>query len=88
MATTEPGWGPCSVRAAVTQSQDVAYKPAETALLAQAAKNGCARAQGASVLLLQGVAQFEAWTNRRAPTKSMRTAVFDGTVPDLEQEQQ
>lgn len=56
---------------------------AETALLAQAADRGCPLAQGASMLVAQGVAQFEQWTHRVAPVPAMRAAVFDG-VADLE----
>eukprot|EP00634_Sargassococcus_sp_CCMP2135_P016177 CAMPEP_0198653212 /NCGR_PEP_ID=MMETSP1467-20131203/6904_1 /TAXON_ID=1462469 /ORGANISM="unid. sp., Strain CCMP2135" /LENGTH=319 /DNA_ID=CAMNT_0044389171 /DNA_START=1 /DNA_END=960 /DNA_ORIENTATION=- len=63
---------------------DAAYKPAETALLAQARSFGCPVAQGATMLWYQGVAQFELWTGRHAPRDVMRAAVFDKDVPDLE----
>ncbi|KAJ1462293.1 hypothetical protein M885DRAFT_431462 [Pelagophyceae sp. CCMP2097] len=65
---------------------DAAYKPAETALLQQARVSGCSVAQGATMLVEQGVSQFERWTRRRAPTDCMRTAVFEG-VPNLEDPQ-
>ena len=62
---------------------DVAYKPAMTALLDQALARGCAVSQGASMLVKQGVAQFEQWTRRVAPEPAMRAAVFEG-VDELE----
>jgi len=55
---------------------DVAYKPAETALLIQALERGCPVAQGATMLLEQGIAQFELWTGLKAPRDVMRAAVF------------
>ena len=60
---------------------DAAYKPASTALLVQAKAAGCPVAQGASMLVAQGVAQQ--WTGRVAPTPAMRAAVFEG-VEELE----
>ncbi|KAJ8609626.1 hypothetical protein CTAYLR_006300 [Chrysophaeum taylorii] len=62
---------------------DAAYKPAETALLRQAKSSGATIAQGATMLVEQGIAQFELWTSRQAPADLMRAAVFQG-VPDLE----
>ena len=62
---------------------DVAYKPAMTALLDQALSRGCPVSQGASMLVKQGVAQFEQWTRRVAPEPAMRAAVFEG-VDELE----
>ena len=59
------------------------YKPAETALLLQARAAGCGVAQGASMLVAQGVAQFQQWTGRVAPVPAMRAAVFEG-VAELE----
>ena len=46
---------------------DAAYKPASTALLVQAKAAGCPVAQGASMLVAQGVAQLQQWTGRVAP---------------------
>lgn len=64
---------------------DAAYKPASTALLVQAKAAGCPVAQGASMLVAQGVAQFQQWTGRVAPVPAMRAAVFEG-VEELEGE--
>jgi shikimate dehydrogenase/3-dehydroquinate dehydratase type I len=61
---------------------DVAYRPAETALLAQARAAGCPFVQGAEMLIAQGVEQFQLWTKRRAPEPVMRAAVYD-TVEEL-----
>jgi len=62
---------------------DAAYKPASTALLVQAKAAGCPMAQGASMLVAQGVAQLQQWTGRVAPIPAMRAAVFEG-VEELE----
>jgi len=62
---------------------DAAYKPASTALLVQARAAGCPIAQGASMLVAQGVAQLQQWTGRVAPIPAMRAAVFEG-VEELE----
>ncbi|GAB5033332.1 3-phosphoshikimate 1-carboxyvinyltransferase [Nannochloropsis oceanica] len=61
---------------------DVAYRPAETALLAQAREAGCPFVQGAEMLIAQGVEQFQLWTKRRAPEAVMRAAVY-ATVEEL-----
>lgn len=62
---------------------DAAYKPAETELLRQAMDAGCPISQGATMLVEQGIAQFELWTGMPAPADVMRAAVFDG-IPCLE----
>ena len=84
---TVPGAAEFTVPGATLEWQpvvlDAAYKPAETALLRQALGAGCVVAQGASMLVAQGVAQFERWTGRVAPTPAMRAAVFEG-VEELE----
>ena len=54
---------------------DAAYKPRETALLRQAGAAGCVCIPGASMLLEQGVEQFERWTSRPAPRRAMEVAV-------------
>jgi pentafunctional AROM polypeptide len=63
---------------------DAVYKPARTALLVQAMEAGCGVVQGATMLLEQGLEQFELWTGRRAPVQEMRKAVFEGVeaLPD------
>ncbi|KAG8997108.1 3-dehydroquinate dehydratase (3-dehydroquinase) [Tulasnella sp. JGI-2019a] len=58
---------------------DMAYKPAETPLLslAKSASGGkWAQVAGVEVLLEQGYRQFELWTGRRAPRKTIETAVM------------
>ncbi len=57
---------------------DAVYKPARTALLEQALGAGCYVVQGASMLLEQGLEQFELWNKRRAPRVEMSQAVFNG----------
>ena len=74
---------PPAVLASTPAVLDAAYKPARTALLDAALRAGCPVAQGASMLVAQGAAQFERWNGRVAPTPAMRAAVFDG-VEDLE----
>lgn len=63
---------------------DAAYKPAETALLRQAIRAGAPLSQGATMLVEQGIAQFQLWTQLDAPADVMRAAVFEG-VPNLEE---
>ena len=57
---------------------DAVYKPARTALLEQALGAGCYVVQGASMLLEQGLEQFQLWNQRRAPRQEMQAAVFNG----------
>ena len=57
---------------------DAVYKPARTALLEQALGAGCYVVQGASMLLEQGLEQFQLWNRRRAPRQEMHAAVFNG----------
>ena len=57
---------------------DVVYKPALTPLMEQAGREGCLRVQGATMLLEQGIEQFEIWNKRRAPRRQMTQAIFDG----------
>jgi pentafunctional AROM polypeptide len=57
---------------------DVVYKPARTQLIEQAMANGCLFVQGATMLLEQGLEQFELWHRRRAPRAVMDAAVFNG----------
>jgi len=56
---------------------DVVYAPVETRLLREAAEAGCAVVDGLSMLLYQGVAQFELWTGREAPVDIMRDVVYN-----------
>jgi shikimate 5-dehydrogenase len=57
---------------------DVVYKPARTALATQALGASCPFVQGASMLLEQGIEQFELWNGRRAPVAEMTKAIFAG----------
>jgi shikimate 5-dehydrogenase len=57
---------------------DVVYKPARTELLKQAQAAGCPVVQGATMLLTQGLEQFELWNKRRAPFAEMEAAIFAG----------
>jgi shikimate dehydrogenase len=51
---------------------DTIYRPAETALIRQAAEAGAKVANGLSMLLHQGAKSFEIWTKRKAPLTVMR----------------
>ncbi|KAH9944655.1 aromatic amino acid family biosynthesis-like protein [Amylocystis lapponica] len=57
---------------------DMAYKPAETPLLALAATAGrkWATVRGVEVLLEQGYVQFELWTGRRCPMAAVAERVW------------
>ncbi len=54
---------------------DAVYTPVETRLLRDAAAAGATTVDGATMLLLQGVAAFERWTGRDAPVEAMETAL-------------
>lgn len=54
---------------------DAIYRPAETELLRLAASAGARVANGASLLLHQGVKAFEIWTGCKAPVAVMRRAL-------------
>jgi pentafunctional AROM polypeptide len=60
---------------------DMAYKPAETPLLSlsQSVENAAkwARVGGVDILLGQGYLQFELWTGRRAPRKTILEKVWE-----------
>jgi shikimate dehydrogenase len=62
---------------------DMIYRPAETPLLAAAARQGRRVANGIGMLLYQGAKALEIWTGRPAPVAAMRTAlvhnVYGGT---------
>lgn len=55
---------------------DVVYKPAMTSLLKQASANNCLFVQGATMLLEQGIEQFQLWNQRCAPRFEMQQAIF------------
>lgn len=54
---------------------DTIYRPAETALLKEAAKAGLRRANGLGMLLHQGAKALEIWTGKGAPVEVMRRAL-------------
>jgi shikimate dehydrogenase len=54
---------------------DLAYGPAETALVAAARAAGCEVVDGLEALVRQGAASFRLWTGREPPVEVMRRAV-------------
>ena len=57
---------------------DIVYTPAETPLLAEAARLGIARTNGLGMLLYQGALAFRFWTGQEAPLEVMRAALEGG----------
>jgi 3-dehydroquinate dehydratase / shikimate dehydrogenase len=55
---------------------DLIYRPQRTQLLKLAAQKGIATVSGVEMFLAQGIAQWEIWTEKRAPEASMRHAVL------------
>jgi 3-dehydroquinate dehydratase / shikimate dehydrogenase len=55
---------------------DLIYRPQRTQLLKLAARKGIAAVSGVEMFLAQGIAQWEIWTERRAPEAVMRRAVL------------
>ncbi|HEY4248438.1 MAG TPA: shikimate dehydrogenase [Lacunisphaera sp.] len=54
---------------------DMIYRPAQTALLRQAATLGIPNSNGLSMLVHQGAASLEIWTGEKAPIETMDQAV-------------
>jgi shikimate 5-dehydrogenase len=54
---------------------DMVYNPHETALLKNAAAQGCTIIHGIDMLLEQAAHQFEIWTGESAPKGVMRNAI-------------
>jgi len=54
---------------------DLIYRPERTQLLKIAAKKGIATISGVEMFLAQGIAQWEIWTEKRAPEALMWRAV-------------
>jgi shikimate dehydrogenase len=54
---------------------DLAYGPAETALVAAAHAAGCTVVDGREALVRQGAASFRLWTGLEPPLDVMRAAV-------------
>jgi shikimate 5-dehydrogenase len=55
---------------------DLVYRPQRTQLLRLAARKGIATVSGVEMFLAQGIAQWEIWTEQRAPEAAMRAAVL------------
>jgi pentafunctional AROM polypeptide len=55
---------------------DMAYKPRRTKLLLQAERKGWSCVEGIEVLISQGIAQFEIWTGKRAPSHKIEEEVL------------
>lgn len=56
---------------------DIVYSPLNTKLLKNAEEAGCETVGGLEMLLYQGVAQFELWTNETAPVEVMRNTLYE-----------
>src|SRR6266852_2625323 len=56
---------------------DLIYRPQRTQLLNLAAQKGIAIVSGVEMFLAQGIAQWEIWTEKRAPEPAMRAAVLN-----------
>ena len=56
---------------------DTVYNPIETKMLRDAQQAGCKTVDGVAMFVNQAVAQFEAWTNHKAPIDMMRRVVLD-----------
>ena len=55
---------------------DLIYRPQRTQLLRLAARKGITTVSGVEMFLAQGIAQWEIWTEHRAPEAAMRAAVL------------
>lgn len=55
---------------------DMAYKPRRTKLLLQAERKGWSCVEGIEVLISQGIAQFEIWTGKHAPSDKIEQEVL------------
>jgi shikimate dehydrogenase len=55
---------------------DLIYRPQRTQLLRLAVQKGIATVSGVDMFLAQGIAQWEIWTEQRAPEAAMRAAVL------------
>ena len=55
---------------------DIVYSPCQTQLLKDALVKKAKIINGLDMLLYQGIAQFELYTNRKAPVKTMRQALI------------
>jgi shikimate dehydrogenase len=55
---------------------DIVYRPLKTRLLKEAEARGCKTIDGLQMLIHQGAAQFELWTNQTAPVEVMAQAAY------------
>ncbi len=55
---------------------DLIYRPQKTLLLKLAERKGIKTVSGVEIFLAQGIAQWEIWTEKRAPESGMRRAVI------------
>jgi shikimate dehydrogenase len=58
---------------------DLIYAPVQTSLLLAARSRGITAFNGISMLVHQAAAQFEAWTDTKAPIEAMQRVVSNGT---------
>jgi len=56
---------------------DIVYNPIETKLAKDAKSVGAKVVSGVEMLVYQGAASFEIWTNRPAPVKVMKQAILN-----------
>ena len=54
---------------------DIVYNPLATRLLKEARNRGCIAVDGVAMFVYQGAFQFELWTGRKAPIRTMRSTV-------------
>jgi len=54
---------------------DIVYNPLQTRFLREAEERGCVVIPGCEMLVLQGIVQFELWTEALAPVDLMRAVV-------------
>ena len=55
---------------------DLVYRPAQTKLMQQATAAGATAIGGLGMLIYQGAAAFELWTEQTAPVEIMRAAAL------------
>jgi shikimate 5-dehydrogenase len=55
---------------------DLINRPQRTQLLKIASRKGITTVPGVEMLIAQGIAQWEIWTEKRAPQAAMRRAVL------------
>lgn len=60
---------------------DMVYRPGGTLFIAEARRRGASTVTGAEILVAQGAASFERWTDKPAPRQIMRGAVDQSPEP-------